>query len=91
MQNTHSFGQKLSQHCLYKLLSYFTCLALSVIWQGGCNFYIENKLKSEIFNDKKVDKQKCFFSVKTKNSNWDILTKNLVAFKRLDWVKNKKC
>ena len=21
-------------------------------WEGGCNFYIENKLKSEIFNDK---------------------------------------
>ena len=27
---------------------------------GGCNFYIKNKLKSEIFNGKKVDKQKCF-------------------------------
>ena len=22
-------------------------------FQGGCNFYIKNKLKSEIFNDKK--------------------------------------
>ena len=27
---------------------------------GGCNFYIKSKLKSDIFNDKKVKKQKCF-------------------------------
>ena len=27
---------------------------------GVCNFYITNKLKSEIFNDKKVYMQKCF-------------------------------
>ena len=26
----------------------------------GYNFYVKNKLKSEIFNDKKVDKQRCF-------------------------------
>ena len=26
----------------------------------GCNFYIKNKLKSEIFNDEKVYEQKCF-------------------------------
>ena len=30
---------------------------------------------------KKVDKQK-YFSVMTKNSNWEILLKNLVTFKR---------
>ena len=47
----------------------------------GCNFHIKNKLKSEIFNDKKVYKQK-YFSVITKNSNWEILTKNSVTFKR---------
>ena len=29
-----------------------------------------------------------FFSVITKNSNWEILTKNLVTFKR--WVKDEK-
>ena len=46
--------------------------------KGGCNFYIKNKLRSEIFNDKNVCKQKCF----SKNSNWEILTKNLVTFKR---------
>ena len=28
-----------------------------------------------------------FFCVITKNLNWDILTKNLVTFKRWDWVK----
>ena len=27
-------------------------------------------------------KQKMFFSVTTKNSNWEILPKNLVTFKR---------
>ena len=37
--------------------------------------------KSEIFNDKNVYKQK-YFSVITKNSNWQILPKNLVTFKR---------
>ena len=31
---------------------------------------------------KNVDKQKCF-SVITKNSNWEILTKNLVTFKMI--------
>ena len=43
---------------------------------GGCNFRIKNKLKSEIFNDKKSLKAKIFFSVITKSSNWEILTKN---------------
>ena len=43
--------------------------------------FSRNKLKSEIFNDKKVYKQK-YFSVLTKNSNWEILPKNLVTFKR---------
>ena len=31
-----------------------------------------------------------FFSVITKNINWEILTKNLVTFKRWDGVKNEK-
>ena len=31
-----------------------------------------------------------FFSVVTKNSNWEILTKNLVTFKRWDGVKDEK-
>ena len=45
-------------------------------WGGdvGCSFYIK-KLKSEIFND---------------NLNWEILTKNLVTFKRWDGVKDEK-
>ena len=49
---------------------------------GDCNFHIKNKSKSEIVNDKKSLQAKIFFSVVTKNSNWDILTKNLVTFKR---------
>ena len=31
-----------------------------------------------------------FFSVITKNSNWEILTKNLVTFKRWDGLKDEK-
>ena len=31
-----------------------------------------------------------FFSFITKNSNWEIITKNLVTFKRSDDVKDKK-
>ena len=31
-----------------------------------------------------------FFSVITKNSNWEILTKNLVTFKRSDGVKGEE-
>ena len=40
--------------------------------------------KSEIFNEE------IFLSVITKNLNWEILTKNLVTFKRLDMVKDEK-
>ena len=32
-----------------------------------------------------------FFSVITKNLNWEILTKNLVTFKRWNGAKNGKC
>ena len=48
----------------------------------GSNFHIKDKLKSEIFNGKKNLYAKIFFSVITKNSNWEILPKNLVTFKR---------
>ena len=56
--------------------------------RGGCNFYIKNKLKSDILNEKKGCKQKNFSAI-TKNSNWEILTKNFVTFKRLDGVNDK--
>ena len=60
-------------------------------FQGrGCCFYIKNKLKSEIFNNKKSFYRKIFFSVITKNKNWEILTKNLVTFKRRDGVNDEK-
>ena len=39
------------------------------IFQGGCSFQIKNKLKSEIFNDKKSSWAKIFFSAITKNLN----------------------
>ena len=45
----------------------------------GCSFYVKNKLKPEILNDKKY-KQKCLSTI-TKNLNWQILTKNLVTLK----------
>ena len=41
-----------------------------------------NKLKPEIFNDKKSLEAKIFFFVITKNLNWEILPKNFVNFKR---------
>ena len=60
-------------------------------FRGECSFSIKNKLKSEIFNNKKSFKQKCF-SVITKNRRiqTEILTKNLVTFKRWDGVKDEK-
>ena len=56
----------------------------------GLQFSHKRKLKSEIFDDKKVYKQKMFISVITKNLNWEILTKNLVNFKRWNGVKDEK-
>ena len=60
-------------------------------FSGGCTFYIKNKLKSQIFNDKKSSLAKMFFSVTTKNLNWKILTKNWVTFKKWDEIKNDNC
>ena len=60
-------------------------------WGGGSSFYIKSRLKSEIFNDKKkFIKKKMFFSVLTKNLNWEILHKNLVTFKRWDEIMDEK-
>ena len=58
-------------------------------WEVGLQFshtkiiiIIIIKIKSGIFIDKKSLSAKIFFSVITKNSNQEILTKNLVTFKR---------
>ena len=59
----------------------------------GCSLYIKNLkylLKSEIFNDKKSIQTKMLLSVMSKSLNWEILTKNLVTFKRWDGVKDEK-
>ena len=53
-----------------------------IFFQGRCSFYVKNELKSEVFKDKK--KFLMFFTVITKNLNWEILTKNLATFKRYD-------
>ena len=34
---------------------------------------------------------KIFFSIITKKLNWEILTKNLVTFKRWGGIKDEKC
>ena len=49
---------------------------------GSCNFYIK-KLKSKILKYAMTEKliNKNVFSVITKNSKWEILTKNLVTLK----------
>ena len=39
---------------------------------------------------KKFFKKKMLFSVLTKNLNWEILTKNLVTFKRWNGIKDGK-
>ena len=39
-------------------------------FRGGLQFYLKNKLKSEIFNNKKKVKNKNNFSIITKNLNW---------------------
>ena len=56
----------------------------------GCSFYVKNKLKFKIFNDKKSLLTKMFFSIITKNLHWEVLTKNLGIFKRWDGVKDEK-
>ena len=56
----------------------------------GSSFYMKSKLKTELFNDKKGLQTKIFFFVITKNLNWEILTKNLISFKRWDWDKHEK-
>ena len=55
--------------------------------EEGCNFHIKNRLKSVICNDKKKFTISKNFSVITKNSNGEILTMNLVTFKRQDGMK----
>ena len=56
----------------------------------GVAIFTQQKIKSEIFNDKKSFQAKIFFSVITKNSNQELLTENLVTFKRSDVVKDEK-
>ena len=58
-------------------------------FREDCNFYIKNKIKSEIFKDKKSLWIKMFFPVITRNLNWEILKKNLVTFKIWDGLKMK--
>ena len=60
------------------------------LFSDELQFLHKNKLKSEIFIDKKLYKTKMFFSVIAKNLNWEIFTKNSVTFKRSDGVKDEK-
>ena len=46
--------------------------------ERGFNFYLKNKLNTEIFNNEKSLQTKMFFAVTTKNLNCDILTKDLL-------------
>ena len=59
-------------------------------WEEGGDFYVKNKLKSEIFKYKKSLQTKMFFFIITKNLDWNILTKNLVLFKRWHAVTDEK-
>ena len=51
---------------------------------------MKSKLKSETFNNNKRGLKSKKKSVITKNLNWEILNKNLVAFKRWDGAKYEK-
>ena len=51
---------------------------------------MKNKLKSEIFNDKKCLQTKILLTVIPNNLNWKTLIKNLVTFRRQDGVKGEK-
>ena len=53
----------------------------SIFFSGGLEFK-KKKLKSGIFNNKRSLYTKIFFSIITKNSHWEVLTNNLVTFKR---------
>ena len=59
-------------------------------FSGGCSFYVKNKLKYQIFHNKKCLSAKIFFSVTTKNLNWESLPKNLVTFIKWDEIKDEK-
>ena len=59
--------------------------------EGGLQFLHKNKLKSEIFNNKKSLLTKMFFPVITQFSNLVISKRcNLVIFKRWDGFKDEK-
>ena len=72
--------------CLPACLPAYLLVCLLACFPGGCSFYIKNKLKTEVFNVKNFI-NKIFFSIITKNLNWEISTKNLILFKRWDKVK----
>ena len=66
-------------------------------WERGGDFFSgggvqlsHNKLKPQIFNDKKSLWAKIFFFVITNNSNWEVLPKTLVTFKRQDGIVDEK-
>ena len=61
----------------------------SDFFRVGCSFYVKINHNLKCLTTKEVYEQKCF-SVTTKNLNWEILTKNLVTFKRCDGVKDEK-
>ena len=64
-----------------------------VCWERGGYFFFRGIPIFEIFNDKKSLQAKIFFSVITKNSNWEISTKNRVKLGsccELTWNKVKQ-
>ena len=58
-------------------------------FQGGWSSYIKNNLKYQILTNKKSLETKMFLYVITKNLNWEVLTKNLVTFKRWNGMRMK--
>ena len=61
-----------------------------VTFSGCYSFYIKNELKSEIWNNNKKPIDNNFFLCHNLYKNWEILSKNLVTFKRWDGFKDEK-
>ena len=76
-------GILLNLNFMATFLQGLVVVVVVVVGGGGAGLQSSHKkkLKSEIFNDKKSLWANIFFSVITKNSNWEVLPKSLVTFK----------
>ena len=85
---------KFSKRVTWQRLNFSRAVAGKEGWtfsERGCSFCLKNKLKSEIFNNKKDNKQKCFHVITNNLNNitgvhWNFLWLNELR----NWLKNNK-